>query len=613
MAPAWQARHELTKTQFQAEFDTLVNQGFRPIDVNGYSVNGVVRYAGVWEQSPGPAWIARHGISAADHQALFNTLPQQGFRPVAVSGYQAGREVQFASLWQQIAGPEWRARHGVTAAELQAEFDALTPQGFRPVDICGYRVGGQVRFAATWERAPTPEWVARHELTVGEYELQFDHWANHGFVPRRVSGYDDGAQTRYAAIWTKSPALTWQARHRLAAAAYQAEFNSLLARGYRLVKVNGFPAASQTAFTAIWHKPYLSDADHAFIRQTATTFMANHGVPGLSLALTHGGRLVFAQGFGVTDPATGRAVETGHLFRIASVSKSITAITVFKLIEAGQLNLGDRVFGTGAILGTRFGTQPYGPNIDQITVQQLLEHTSGWPRARDPMFTQFHLNRAQLIDWMIDNVALANVPGTTFDYLNFGYLVLGRVIEDATGLTYQDAVQQHVLTPCEIVDMHIAGDTLADRRANEAVYLPQSAASPYAIRISRMDAHGGWIASPTDLMRLLVRVDGFTGKPDILTSGSITTMWTPTTARTTAGTATGYAKGWATNTAGNRWHDGDIPGSAAILVRTASHYSWAVLCNSRNDAQLDQMRADLDNLMWTITGRIKDWPALDLF
>jgi hypothetical protein len=100
----------------------------------------------------------------------------------------------------------------------------------------------------------------------------------------------------------------------------------------------------------------LSNVDETFIRQTATTFMAKHHIPGLSLALTRHGRLVFAQGYGVSDPATGQAVGTGHLFRIASVSKPIIATTVFRLMDADQLNLGDRIFGANGILGTRFGT-----------------------------------------------------------------------------------------------------------------------------------------------------------------------------------------------------------------------------------------------------------------
>lgn len=613
MAHPWQARHGLTSAQYQADFDSLVARGFRLIDVNGYAVNGVDHYAAVWEQSPGPDWQARHGLSSADHQALFATLPKQGYRPVCVSGYEVRGDVRYASLWQKTPGAEWQARHGLTAAELQAEYDALSPRGFRPIDVCGYAIAGQVRFAAIWDRSPIPEWVARHGLSPGEYQSQFTHWSNHGYVLWRVSGYDVGGQTQYTAIWIKGPALTWQARHGLSATNYQTEFDALLARGFRLVKVNGYSSGGGVHYAAIWHKPYLSDTDEAFIRQTVTTFMTNHGMPGASVALTHQGRLVFARGYGIANQATNEPVTTNHLFRIASVSKPITAVTVFRLIEAGQLNLGDRIFGANGILGTTFGTQPYGPNIDQITVQHLLEHTSGWARAQDPMFGQFTLNHAQLITWMLDNEALTFAPGTTHDYLNFGYCLLGRVIEQVTGLTYENAVRQHVLAPCGIADMHIAGDTLAARRANEVVYVPQSAWNPYAIRVSRMDAHGGWIASATDLVRFLVHVDGFATKPDILASGSITTMVTPTTALTPAGGTTGYAKGWATNPVGNRWHDGDLPGTASILVRTHHQYCWAVLVNSRDDAQLDPMRADLDNLMWTVVGHITDWPAFDLF
>ncbi|MFD6442359.1 serine hydrolase domain-containing protein, partial [Peribacillus sp. NPDC060186] len=265
--------------------------------------------------------------------------------------------------------------------------------------------------------------------------------------------------------------------------------------------------------------------------------MNNHRVPGVSLALTYQERLVFAQGYGLANQATNESVRTNHLFRIASVSKPITSVAVFQLIEAGRLNLGDRVFGPNAILGTTYGTQPYSTNIDQITVQHLLEHTSGWAKTQDPMFSHFNLNQDELITWMLGkdnagnyNAPLTYVPGRTHDYLNFGYLLLGRVIERVSGMPYADYVRQHVLAPCGITDMHIAGDTLADRRVNEVIYYRQSQENPYTIRVSRMDAHGGWIASATDLVRFLVRVDRFTSKPDILNRNSLATMYTTTTA-----------------------------------------------------------------------------------
>ena len=231
--------------------------------------------------------------------------------------------------------------------------------------------------------------------------------------------------------------------------------------------------------------------------------------------------------------------------------------------------------------GTSYGTPPYAANFGQITVQHLLEHTSGWAQWQDPMFTQLTWTQAQLIDDMLDNQPLTTTPGATYSYQNFGYLVLGRIIEAVTGLAYEDAVRQHVLAPCGVSDMHIAGDTLADRRSNEVVYTQQGTWNPYGIRVSRMDAHGGWIASPTDLLRFLVQVDGFPTRLDILTAGSLATM---ATASTGAG-AGGYAKGWATNTAGDRWHFGDLQ-TMSVLKRTSDQFGWTALFNSRNDARL---------------------------
>ncbi|MEK4069051.1 serine hydrolase domain-containing protein [Peribacillus sp. FSL R5-0717] len=85
-----------------------------------------------------------------------------------------------------------------------------------------------------------------------------------------------------------------------------------------------------------------------------------------------------------------------------------------------------------------------------MTVQHLLEHTSGWPSSADPMFGHLDLNQHQLITWVLDNEPLTYVPGKTFDYLNFGYCLLGRVIERISGISYANFVRQYVLEPCGI-------------------------------------------------------------------------------------------------------------------------------------------------------------------
>ena len=93
---------------------------------------------------------------------------------------------------------------------------------------------------------------------------------------------------------------------------------------------------------------------------------------------------------------------------------------------------------------------------------------------------------------------LAHLPGTSHAYSNFGYCVVGRLIERVTGEPYDEYVRRVVLAPCGVTNMHIAGDTLADRRSDEVVYHGQDGEDPYVYRVARMDAHGGWLASAAD-------------------------------------------------------------------------------------------------------------------
>ena len=109
-----------------------------------------------------------------------------------------------------------------------------------------------------------------------------------------------------------------------------------------------------------------------------------------------------------------------------------------------------------------------------------------------------NLTKAQLISWTVDNRALVNDPGTTYSYSNFGYCVLGRVIEMLTGQSYFDFVNSEVLSPAGITAMKIAGNTeVADvNAASEVKDYPKACAYANYMLVDRMDAHGGCIAAP---------------------------------------------------------------------------------------------------------------------
>lgn len=199
--PALVARHGITGQQYQAEFDTLVPQGFRPTVVSGAGVAGQVLYAAIFEQVGGGALVARHGISGQQYQAVFDELVPQGFRPKFVNGATVGNEIVYATVFEQDGGPAFIARHGLNSAQYQAAFDDAVGQGFRPVWVSGTGFGNEVIYAAIFEQRSGPALVARHGLNSEDYQATFDQLLAQGFRPIVVSGATVGGGLLYAAIW----------------------------------------------------------------------------------------------------------------------------------------------------------------------------------------------------------------------------------------------------------------------------------------------------------------------------------------------------------------------------------------------------------------------------
>jgi len=173
------------------------------------------------------------------------------------------------------------------------------------------------------------------------------------------------------------------------------------------------------------------------------------------------------------------------------------------------------------------------------------------------------------------------------------------VIEKLTGMTYSDYIQQNVLSKFGISDMRIAGDSRSDRVPLEAVYYDENGNDPYGMAVRRMDSHGGWLATPSDLVEFGMGVTGLKASARMLNDETLQTMLTPSTVNP------GYACGWAANAQPNWWHDGSLPGTSSILVRTHSGMCWSAVANARNNG----ISPALDQLMWRIVRAVPAWQA----
>ena len=344
------------------------------------------------------------------------------------------------------------------------------------------------------------------------------------------------------------------------------------------------------------------------IDQNVQAFMSKYNVPGLTIAITLDERLVYLNAYGKASLEDNQALTGQSLFRISSLSKQITSAAIMRLLDQGKINLDQNVFGSGSILGNSYGNIPYGPGITQITTRELLHHTEGgWPdNNTDPLGQGLNMTPQQIVGWGLNNVPLLDsVPGRSYYYSHFGYVILGRVIEQITGQSYTDAVKTLVLQPAGITDMQIAGNTLAQKLPNEVKYYSNTTVDPYALNISIQDAANGWLSSAYDMAKFLINVDGLSGKT-ILTPASIKTMTTPSAANAN------YACGWEVNPL-TWWHDGRFPGTGTTEASTVlnGNFNFVILCNTSNSAS--SFSADMENIFWNGQPSVKQWPTYDLF
>jgi CubicO group peptidase (beta-lactamase class C family) len=282
---------------------------------------------------------------------------------------------------------------------------------------------------------------------------------------------------------------------------------------------------------------------------TVLGLMAKYGCPGAALAITYQGRLVLARGYGLADVASGTVVQPDSLMRVGSLSKFVTAIAVMTLVQQGRIDLDAPAFALIPQL-TPLPGATVDPRLKTITVRQLLQHTGGWDAlvSGDPLFESDAISAAAgtpppasadtIIRYMLGQ-PLDFDPGTQFAYSNFGYCVLGRIIETVTGQTYGDYVQGAVFAPAGVTRAVLGRSLAADRAPGEVTYYDYPGAPlvnsvfppttalvpmPYGgFYLEAADSAGGWVMNTIDYVRLWAAIDG-SRAPALLSAPSVASL-----------------------------------------------------------------------------------------
>ena len=378
--------------------------------------------------------------------------------------------------------------------------------------------------------------------------------------------------------------------------------------------------------------------------QSVRDLMRKYAIPGGSVAVVRDGKLFYARGFGYADVENKMPVQPDALFRIASVSKTLTSAAVMKLVEEGKLRLDDRVAPLIADLIPAPGAT-VDPRWDEITVRHLLNHTGGWDRTRPdggfdpidrPAIAAAAVNAPApassetLIRYM-KGLPLDFNPGEKFAYSNFGYIILGRVIERVSGMRYEAYVRARVLEPVGANRTRQGKSHMRDALPEEVkYYFPNSGVNaplvpsvfpgegPVPLNyggfyLEAGDASGAWVSSTIDLLRFVDGVDGRASPPDILSPQLVAEM-TGSGAKVCADGTCYYAAGWFVRPVqggATWWHGGDLPGTKSMLVRSYyNNISWVALFNA---AAPNSFVNELDTALWNALAGVTSFPTQDLF
>ncbi len=369
---------------------------------------------------------------------------------------------------------------------------------------------------------------------------------------------------------------------------------------------------------------------------TIMAFMQEHGISAGAVAVTMNGRLVGTQGYTYQKRTDDIVVDPTSLFRIASISKPVTAVGILKLVGEGRLSLEDRLVDLLEMEPAAGETMD--ARMNQVTVRHLLEHLGGWDRniAFDPMFHDSEISEAlglnlpisqsDIVTFM-NGQELQNDPGSTYAYSNYGYLLLGRIIEEVTQSQYDEFIRTQVLAHLGIEEMRI-GRTLRDLRLpNEVAYDagggessvfdpggPRVPSAYGAWNLENMDSHGAWLASAVDLARFASSFDRTSAHP-VLSEMIIEQMFGfPENLDPSSYNPPDlyYALGWFSRQfedgSRNTWHGGSLPGTHTLMVRRRDGLGWVILFNQRGEGF-----GEIDGLLHQAANAVTDWPDHDLF
>jgi CubicO group peptidase (beta-lactamase class C family) len=637
----------------QLRINSYPNSGYRILSMAVHGSLAAPRYTTVWAWRSGPEFVAFHSLDRSAFNTFHFSRVLAGWRPhiVTTCGGPLASDTVYAGVYVRD-GATYRFEWGIDIDRLYLVNDQAMNDGQALTSLGTSGSGAETRYCALWTPTATDGGYGFSlDDSVADLQSRFNAFTATGVRPSFVSMSPAG---RYFGIW-RDDVLTggWAMRADMDVATCRTEVQTRLNAGLHPISIAAGGTGAGTRYAAVfvaaettvakqWRSPTGVDVPgfegfDTYMR----TLMEQNQVRAASLAVARHGKLILARGYNFAEPSYPTAQPTS-LFRIGSVSKTITATAAHRQMQRGG--------GFGLSLQSRLTNelplyQPgiRDPRLHDVTLAHLLSHASGYdtsilgydPTNRDHVIaahygTSLPITTAQMLGYMSYTQMLQHAPGEMVYYSNYGMRLVGSILEERnSGLGYEAIVRRDIFEPLGLSRPQIIrpfynqvwpGEVRYHARSPHVVRSVCSATEPWVVGqyggfnpVTGAPA-GAWVMAAPDLAKYLSAFDLANANP-ILSQASTNTMWTLYDPAKSANALRGWWRLTLRDESNANLeaveHNGGLAGANALIVRRADGLSFALLLNRDIEGGLHGSvhgRA-LNNL----ANQVAAWPDHDLF
>lgn len=453
----WASIRGYSSDKFGEYFKKKSAAGYRIIDIEVDKINGQTMYSAVWQyNSDKRKWSSRRNMTHEEYSAKWKNLRAKGYRLIDQEAYRLGNKDLYAAVWvKNTEKLKWASFRNVSSSTFSKKFKNYRDKGYRMTDIEAYKQNGTMKYAGIFvQNKENLGWSARRDMSAAGYGNRFKDMRNKGYRVTDIESYRVAGKQKFAAIWVKNKNKRgWKASRDMSAAGFGNKWRTLVDEGYRLTDFEAYPTNNGTKYAGIWRQngsklnwPHKKDIDKA-----VKTYKDKNGIPGMSVAVSENGKIVYARGFGHADLKNNKKAHAGTIYRLASVSKPITMLTALRLVEKNKLDLDKK-------------TRSYAPSLPSHhthTIRQLIKHKSGVrhykgsnrdeiddcpipnnPAWKDSSNKTYKTSKDAAT--LFQNDPLMYSPGAKTCYSTHAYTLLGAGLEGAGNKSFTKLVSEHL-------------------------------------------------------------------------------------------------------------------------------------------------------------------------